>query len=172
MVRVSWSHDTYKCVMSHWFMSHMYSRVLVHSWSWRRMMVRVYEVIAHMNGSCHVKSSDYDTGRRRPIGSLKLQVSFRKKDTNYRALLRKMTYEDKASHGSLPLCTCVMELWCIWIGHDVSCHICSGVLDHNWRWRPVMVRVSWGPGTSIGHVTMSHITYIEQNCTTARVGDH
>jgi len=42
------------------------------------------------------------TGRRRPIGCLKLQVVFRKKATNCRALLRKMTNEDKASYGSSP----------------------------------------------------------------------
>ena len=33
------------------------------------------------------------------IGFLKLQVSFRKRATNYRALLRKMTCEDKISMG-------------------------------------------------------------------------
>ena len=40
------------------------------------------------------------TGRRRPVGCLKLQVIFRKRATNYRALLRKMKYKD----GSLPPC--------------------------------------------------------------------
>ena len=39
------------------------------------------------------------------IGCLKLQVIFRKRACNYRALLRKMTYEDKASYGSSPPCT-------------------------------------------------------------------
>jgi len=39
-----------------------------------------------------------DSGRRRCIGCLKLQVSFRKRATNFRALLRKMTYKDKASY--------------------------------------------------------------------------
>jgi len=33
-----------------------------------------------------------------------LQVIFRKRATNYRALLRKMTYEDKASYDSTPPC--------------------------------------------------------------------
>ena len=42
-------------------------------------------------------ASDTDTGWRRLIGCLKLQVIFRKRVTNYRALLRKVTYEDKAS---------------------------------------------------------------------------
>jgi len=36
------------------------------------------------------------TGWRRLLGCLKLQVIFRKRATNYRALLRRMTYEDKA----------------------------------------------------------------------------
>jgi len=45
------------------------------------------------------------TGWRRCRGCLKLQVSFRKKTTNYRARLQKMTYKDKASYAySLP-CT-------------------------------------------------------------------
>ena len=45
------------------------------------------------------------TGWRRPIGCLKLQVILRKRATNYRALLRKMTCEDKASYGSSPPCS-------------------------------------------------------------------
>ena len=48
-----------------------------------------------------------NTGWQRPIGRLKLQVIFRKKATNYRAPLRKMTYNemtyrDKTSCGSSP----------------------------------------------------------------------
>ena len=39
------------------------------------------------------------TGWRRLTGCLKLQVIFRKGATNYRALLRKMTYEDKAPYA-------------------------------------------------------------------------
>jgi len=45
------------------------------------------------------------TGWQRLIGCLKLQVTFRERDTNDRALLRKMTCEDKASYGSSPPCT-------------------------------------------------------------------
>ena len=44
------------------------------------------------------------TGWRRPIGCLKLHVISRKRATNYRALLRKMTCKDKASHGPSPPC--------------------------------------------------------------------
>jgi len=43
-----------------------------------------------------LKSQLYNTGWKRGIGCFKLQVSFRKRATNYRALLRKMTCEDKA----------------------------------------------------------------------------
>ena len=45
------------------------------------------------------------TGWRRSIGCLKLQVIFRKRATNYRSLLRKMIYEDKAPYASTPPCT-------------------------------------------------------------------
>ena len=34
----------------------------------------------------------------------KLQVIFRKRATNYRVLLRKITYEDKAPYASSPSC--------------------------------------------------------------------
>ena len=44
---------------------------------------------------------------RRPIGCLKLHVIFRKRVTNYRALLWKMTYKDKASYDSTPPCVAV-----------------------------------------------------------------
>jgi len=46
----------------------------------------------------------HDTGCRKPIGCLQLQVSFRKRDTIYRAFLRKMTCKNKASDGSSPPC--------------------------------------------------------------------
>ena len=42
------------------------------------------------------------TGWRRPIGRQKLQVIIRKRATNFRAFLRKMTYKDKASYNSTP----------------------------------------------------------------------
>ena len=45
------------------------------------------------------------TGWRRPIGCLKVQVISHKRAINYMALLRKMTYKDKASYGSSPPCT-------------------------------------------------------------------
>ena len=52
------------------------------------------------------------TGWRRPIGCLKLQVIFRKKATNYRALLQNMTCKDKISYGSPPPCVSMFsDLW-------------------------------------------------------------
>jgi len=45
------------------------------------------------------------TGWRRLVGCLKLQMIFRKRATDYRALLRKMTYKDKASYDSTPPCS-------------------------------------------------------------------
>jgi len=45
------------------------------------------------------------TGWQRSIGCLKLQVIFRIRATNYRALLRKMTYKDMVFYDSTPPCT-------------------------------------------------------------------
>ena len=44
------------------------------------------------------------TGWQRLIGCFKSQVIFRKRATNYRAVLRKMTCKDKASYDSTPPC--------------------------------------------------------------------
>ena len=46
----------------------------------------------------------HDTGWQRPTGCLKSQVIFRKWATNYRDLLRKITYQDKAPYDSMPPC--------------------------------------------------------------------
>ena len=65
-----------------------------------------------------------DTGWRRPIGFLKLQVIFRKRATGYRALLRKMTYKDKAIYGSSPPCTRRMYVYiCIYIYTCINIYI-------------------------------------------------
>ena len=58
-----------------------------------------------------VKMKAFITGWRRPIKCLKLQVIFRQKATNYGALSRKMTYEDRASYESSP--PCVGWLWLV-----------------------------------------------------------
>ena len=45
------------------------------------------------------------TGWQRCIGCLKLQVIFRKRATNFEALLRKMICKEKAFYASSPPCT-------------------------------------------------------------------
>ena len=45
------------------------------------------------------------TGWHRPIGCLQLQLIFRERATNYRALLRKLIFTDMASYGSSPPCS-------------------------------------------------------------------
>jgi len=58
------------------------------------------------NKSCgHNKPCGHNKSTIVCIGCLKLQVSFCKRATNYRVLLRKMTYEEKASYASLTPCT-------------------------------------------------------------------
>ena len=70
--------------------------------------------------SCE-RASFIRTGWRKPIGCLKLQVIFRKRATNYRALLRKMIYKDKVSYDSTPPCT--------WHGS----FLCDRIDSHVWR---------------------------------------
>jgi len=99
-------------------------------------------------------------------------VTHRKRATNYRALLRKMTYEDKASYDCMPPCIQVTDAW----------YVCSSycALDYTWEvardsftcdmspvnesWdttRHSHVNESW----VMSHVlliewVMSHVTYI------------
>ena len=74
--------------------------------------------VSHMNTSRHVTWYTYEqvmscvtqiiptlcTRWRRLIGSPKLQIIFHKRATKYRSLLWKMTYKDKGSYESSPLC--------------------------------------------------------------------
>ena len=77
-------------------------------------------------------------GWRRLIGCLKLQVVFRKRATNYRALLRKMTYEDKASYHSMPPCrsrVCKHHYKYVY----VCMHICTCVQMYIFRYIKVSI---------------------------------
>jgi len=67
---------------------------------------------------CLLLTANTDTGWRRLIGSPKLQITFHKRATKYRALLRKMTYKDKGSCESSPLCNSQMPVQHI---HMKSC---------------------------------------------------
>ena len=61
--------------------------------------VAVGWVISRKNGACHFRMCFRLHNR---LFRVKLQVIFRKRATDYRALLWKMTYKDKASYGSSP----------------------------------------------------------------------
>jgi len=52
-----------------------------------------------------------DKGWPRLTGCLKSQVIFRKRAANSRALLRKLTLEDKASYDSTPPCYIHFRIW-------------------------------------------------------------
>jgi len=61
---------------------------------------------------------------------LRLQVIFRKRASNYRALLRKMTCKDKASYGSSPPCECItyvrrVHMCDAFMGASRLIHICD-----------------------------------------------
>jgi len=70
-----------------------------------RLNLNLYRVfwVTEFRG-CSIFSGICHTGWWRCIGCLKLQISFRKRAIDYRALLRKMTYHDKASYNSTPPC--------------------------------------------------------------------
>jgi len=66
-----------------------------------------------------------DTGWRRLIGSLKLQIIFHKRATEYRSLLRKMTYEHKGSYESSPPCMYLVAIWtCNVLSLVAMCRCC------------------------------------------------
>jgi len=77
--------------------------------------------------SCFLPCPKIRSGWRRPRGCLKLQDIFRKRATNYRALLRKITHKEKASYDSTPLCTIEAIRVCIcavYICFSCLCHYC------------------------------------------------
>ena len=77
-----------------------YIYIYIHTYSYTYTYI-IYLCSENVNASYVT----YDTGRRRPIGCLKLLVIFRKRATNHRALLWKMTCEDKASCVTRPPCS-------------------------------------------------------------------
>jgi len=71
---------------------------------------RAHSCILCIEKCTHSRTPSTDIGWRKSIGCLKLQVNFCKRATNYRALLRKMTYKDKASYASTLPCTCISSI--------------------------------------------------------------
>jgi len=106
-----------------------------------RVCVCVYIYISYtcICCQCAIPCAALSTGWRRLGGCLNLQVIFCKRATNYRALLWKMTYEDKASYDSTPPCTrlsasltpcvcvcvcvCVCACVCVWMCVCVCAYI-------------------------------------------------
>jgi len=87
------------------------------------MRVCIY-IHAHLHVSTaamNSKNTRRITGWRRHIRCLKLQVIFRKRATNYRALLWKMTCEDKASYASLPPWSSKRVVWIFFYKCSCSC---------------------------------------------------
>jgi len=100
---------------------------------WPCLNVYVYDHMSHgtpVNTSYHTNKwgkapvwkkeaylTDNCTGWRRLIRCLKLQVIYRKRATDYRALLRKMTHEDRHP---------------MTLRHPLSCHTHECVMSHVW----------------------------------------
>jgi len=85
------------------------SVMLLVAMSFATNSVMTHSYVRHDLSTCAIRHIDI-TGWWSPIGCLKLQIIFRKRATHRRALLRRITYIDKASYGSSPPCTSVMHL--------------------------------------------------------------
>jgi len=105
----------------------------------QRMYLNMYVILLY-----HI-----DTGWRRCIGCLKLRVSFRRRATNNRALLQKLTYEDKAFYGFSPLCVCAHPLW-------PRCRH----WHRRWPKKGQRHKYIYAHVTNIEYVPLSQITYI------------
>jgi len=105
----------------HTYMSHIYTQT--HT-SLKKMHNYVYTTI---DDSMYLYLCVHsDTGLQRPTGLHKLQVIFRKRVTNCRALLRKMTSKDKALCGFSPPCASNATI------HVYVCIYMSHICTHLW----------------------------------------
>ena len=121
----------------------------------------------------------HSTEWRRCIGCLKLQISFRKRATNFRALLRRMTYKDKASYVSTLPCRSVHVIcidstvlqqhssvepaWCYANMHKTCCSAsacCSAGCS-------VAVQVAVHVAV---HVTHTDFTVLQQHSSVGQIG--
>jgi len=152
------SRHTYKWVTSHVWMSHIthmddprhvYECVASCVWV-RHDTPREWAMRYFSMSRCQTAST---TGQRRYIGCLNLQVSFRKRSTHHRALLREMTSKDKAFYASLPpyiLETSLLER-VTWLWQRVI-----GMCDMK---LPRLLRKL----LHTSHVWMSHVTLVSES---------
>ena len=73
-------------------------------WSLHICTPRIYPYTYKYVHIQYMRVQSKPTGWPRPIACLRSQVIFRKRATNHRALLRKITCKDQASYGSSPPC--------------------------------------------------------------------
>jgi len=143
-----WRTYVYEYVFTYWRHVYMcFSRVKV---TVRRGadVCHICAILMYMNTYILFWTLSY-TGRRRPIGCLKLQVVSRQRTTSCRALLRKMTYKDKASYGSSPPCTICTSHTSMHPSHmrvlNEWRYVCT-YLRHVYVWFFHMSRWPWGGG--------------------------
>ena len=123
---------------------------------------------------CNIYMYGYGAEWRRLIGCLKLQVIPPEKATNYRALVRKMTYKDKVSYESSPPCmfsvkllhtcayVCICMLVSVWSPRTHVYNIYAFVygmfsvkLSHTCVYTCICMLVSvWSPCTDVCNIYM------------------
>jgi len=104
-----------------------------HEW-----VIRMTRGIADMNEAATREKSVPLTGWWRLIRCLNLNIIFRKRTTNYRALLRETTYEDKITYDSTPPCT------------TAKWHTCATYIHASFTWKTWLVHVKNTDLQSVG----------------------
>jgi len=96
-------------------------------------------------------SSHNLTGWRRLIGCLKLHVIFRTRASHLKALLRKMTYVDKASYDSTPPCTEISSFFSLKRGGEGK----KGKKELSWcsHWGDMTLHATSQESTSVQGIT-------------------
>jgi len=129
--------STSQCMHIHWYISiYIYRYTSIHIYRYVRNTASrtlLCRALQYRHCSVDIMLTHCSTGWRRPIGCLKLQVLFRKRATNCRALLRKMTCKDKASYGSSPPCIEICSIDILQYRH-CSIIIMSTHCSMGWLW--------------------------------------